>query len=98
MPLPRLPILPHLRHEEIVARWPRRYRGAGGRARRDRPERPGRLEHPQGAGATYVTHIQGGKFLVMVRRVPGAVERARVLRAHEDHEPEHMHLYETSPP
>jgi hypothetical protein len=53
---------------------------------------------PKERALTYETHIQGGKFLVMVRGVPGAVERTRGLLAHEDHEPEHMHLYETSPP
>jgi hypothetical protein len=53
---------------------------------------------PKERALTYETHIQGGKFLVMVRGVPGAVERARALLAHEDHKPEHMHLYETSPP
>lgn len=37
---------------------------------------------PKERALTYETHIQGGKFLVLVRGVPGAVSRARDLLAH----------------
>lgn len=52
---------------------------------------------PKDRALTYETHLQGGKFLVMVRGVPGAVARARELLAHHEHEPEHIHLYESLP-
>lgn len=48
---------------------------------------------PRERALTYETHIQGGKFLVLVRGVPGSVARARDLLAH--HTPgEDMHVYD----
>ncbi len=53
---------------------------------------------PKERALTCETHVQGGKFLVMVRGVPWARRASGSILAHGDHEPEHMHLYETSPP
>lgn len=48
---------------------------------------------PKDRAITYETHIQGGKFLVLVRGLPGSVSRARDLLAHYTPE-EDMHIYE----
>jgi len=51
---------------------------------------------PKERALTYETHIQGGKFLVLVRGVPGAVARARDLLAHYQTPDDDMHIYEPS--
>jgi hypothetical protein len=49
---------------------------------------------PHERALAYETHIQGGKFLVVVRGVPEAVARARRLLA--DHSHDHVEVYEPS--
>lgn len=47
---------------------------------------------PKERAITYETHIEGGKFLVMVRSTPAIVARARKLLA--TNQPEHLDVYE----
>jgi uncharacterized membrane protein len=47
---------------------------------------------PKDRALHYERHIQGGKFLVLVRGVPGAIARARELLA--PHGPEDVNVYE----
>jgi hypothetical protein len=47
---------------------------------------------PKERALHYERHIQGGKFLVLVRGAPGAIARARVLLASESSD--HVNVYE----
>jgi uncharacterized membrane protein len=46
---------------------------------------------PKDRALSYETHLQGGKFLVVARGIPGSIERARALLA--PHAPEHVEVY-----
>jgi hypothetical protein len=51
---------------------------------------------PKDRALTYERHIQGGKFLVLVRGAPAAIARARELLA--PHDAEHLDVYEPTSP
>ena len=47
---------------------------------------------PKDRALKYETHLQGGKFIVVVRGVPAVIARARSLLG--PHLPEHIDVYE----